>query len=182
LSEALSKLTKISKYGGIFAKVLMAILVIGVVAGTVFFIAVALDASFLNEIIEEIVTETGISRGELSTAAAILTVCLLVIGALWIAILYHVDRLFTDIHRDNTPFTDDNARYLVIIAILVVVCAIVIPIMGYWAQTIDTAADSVYYQPYGFSILPLFVALLLYFLSLVFKYGAKLQKESDETL
>jgi len=41
---------------------------------------------------------------------------------------------------------------------------------------------SAYYQSYGFGTFPLFVAIILYFLSLVFKHGAELQREADQTL
>ena len=177
----MTKLTKISRYGEVFAKILMILLAIAMIVMVIMLVAVAFNTEILTEALEEVGTTFDIPAEDLNVMAiaTMLTVCVLVVGALGIAILYFVNRMFENICKNNTPFTKDNARYLVVIATLIIVCTIAVPILDFGLQRV---LDTAYYPSYGFGLMPLFVAFLLYFLSLVFKHGAELQKESDETL
>ena len=179
MSEALNKLTKVSRFVGSVTTVLMVALTVAMIVAVVAIIAVALNPDIVNSVIEYAGNTINIDDIDTTAAAAILLATVLVLMPLMIAIMYFVRRMFNNIHENNTPFTDDNAKCLVNIALLTVACTIAAPILDYALQTvIDTAS----YQAYSFSAFPLLVALLLYFLSLVFKYGAELQKESNETL
>ncbi|MCL2712648.1 MAG: DUF2975 domain-containing protein [Methanomassiliicoccaceae archaeon] len=181
MSETLNRLTTISKYGGIGANVLMILMIIAAVAAVIALAAVAVNADLIIDLVERYggVWDLPISKDRLAPVAAALIPCVIIILSLIIAILYFVARLLTNIHENNTPFTDENADTLVKIAILTLICTIVIPILDF---AIQRMIDSGYYQSYGFGLFPLFVAGLLYLLSLVFKHGAELQKEADETL
>jgi uncharacterized membrane protein len=79
----------------------------------------------------------------------------------------------------NTPFRDENVKYLERIAIFTVICAIVVPIVG---GVFVLAWDVDPTQMLAFNPLMLLFALPVYLASLVLKYGTTLQKESDATL
>jgi len=88
-----------------------------------------------------------------------------------------MDRLFTNIRRSYTPFTLENAKVLKHAAVALLFSVVSMPF-------IFVILASLLNQRYQISIeLLLFVlSLIVYCISLVFRYGALLQKESDETL
>ena len=181
MSESLDRLIRISRWGEVITKVLMIIMVIGIVAGTVALVYIAVNPDFIITAVSDgaLILNVPIEDIDISAVAWALILGLLVLGVLVTALLYFTGRLFGNIYDNKTPFTDDNARILMIMAILIVVCTIATPILDFAVQNI---IDATYYQSYGFGVFPLFVALILYVLSLVFKHGAELQRESDHTL
>ncbi|MDR0198245.1 MAG: DUF2975 domain-containing protein [Methanomassiliicoccaceae archaeon] len=177
MSDALNKLNRISRYGGLIAKVIMAILVIAIVALVILLAVTVADpelsfnpADWNNMIIAAPVT---IGQIQAAALAAIATIAAI------LAIMYYIDRLFTSLHKNNTPFTDENVRNLRIIAILILAATIVLAIIGAaLSYVFDTDAMTVI----GFNPFTLLVALMVYILSLIFSYGVTLQRESDQTL
>jgi len=180
LGEALNKLIKLSRYGGFCAKALMILVAVGMIIMAALLVAVLIDPGLLDWVVTTGMTyDVPIDDIDVPAVATVIIVAVLIIGGLVIAMLYYIGRMLTNIHENNTPFTDDSARCLVAIAVLTVISTLVIPALDFALQT---AIGTAYYQSYTISVFPLFVALLLYFLSLVFKHGAELQRESDETL
>ncbi|MCL1810870.1 MAG: DUF2975 domain-containing protein [Methanomassiliicoccaceae archaeon] len=169
MSETLNRLNKISKYIGLGSKVLFVLLAIAIVFAFAVIVAVTLDPDLVG------LFEPTVKNGQV-LATCVTTICA---GALGLIVLYYISRLFMNIYKNNTPFTDENVKTLEIIAIMAIVCAIAMPA----ASALSAYAfDAGYDQVIGFNAFTLFVAFLVYFLSLIFKYGAVLQKESDETL
>lgn len=171
MSETLNKLNKISWFVSILAKVCMVLLAIGIVALTAMAVVVSLSDALLAEI-SDFVGRTIVSGQVLGVfIAAILA------AALGIVTLYYIDRFFSNIHKSNTPFSDESVRYMEIIAVLLLISTIAIPAIS---ALLAYAFDSEVFMQ--FNLIPLFAAFIVYFMSLVFRYGASLQKESDETL
>ncbi len=94
------------------------------------------------------------------------------------AVTYLLDRIMKTVKGGDSPFTEDNARTLKLMAFISVVCAAAVLA----EQAVGIAALS----PSDYSVsLPtgqVGGAIVLYVLALIFGYGAQLQKESDETL
>ena len=172
MSETLNKLNKISEIAGLIAKICMVLLTLGIAAAVILICVVGLDPNFLTNLSESEVT---ITNGQILTAG----VTLFFGAVIGMVILYYLDRLFTNIHKNNTPFTDENVKSLKTIAILLVIFTIVVPAVS--ALT-AYALDAGYDWTMQFNVISLFAAFIVYFLSLIFQHGTALQKESDETL
>ena len=181
MSESLNRLVKLSKWGAIIAKVLMILTVVCMIILTICLIYIAANADLVINAVADgtLIINIPIETIDIPAAATVIILCVLVMGVIGVVLLYYTGRLFKNIYDNRTPFTDDNARSLIIMAVLIVICTIAAPIFDFALQRI---IDGVYLQTLGFGAPPLFVALILYVLSLVFKHGAELQRESDHTL
>ncbi|MDR1954900.1 MAG: DUF2975 domain-containing protein [Candidatus Methanoplasma sp.] len=171
MSDALNRLNRISGYIELTAKVLIALTIIGMIFAFALMVVVILNPDILPEVsgITAATTEEAITLG-----VTIISGC--VFGSIT---LYYLHRLFASIHKNNTPFVDENVKCLEMIAILVIAGSIAIPAIS-WATAY--ILDAGYELIMAFSPPLLFVAFLIYFVSLIFKYGTVLQKESDATL
>ena len=147
----------------------MAVLIAGIVAVTLLMAASFVDA----DLIMENMKPAAISVGQLRALALIAAAACL----FGLVIMYHINRIFMNIHRNNTPFTEDNVRDLRVIALLVLVVTIVLPIMSEASAYAAGEAAVI-----GFNPFTLLMAFIIYILSLIFSYGTELQRESDETL
>jgi len=166
----LEKLNKISWWVELIVKIAMVLLALAIFAVCVMMAVAAFDPDLLLNNIPELNTV-----GEVMVFGAMLIMMII----LALVILYYIHHLFMSIRRNNTPFTDESVKDLKTIAILMLVCAIVTPIVSgavVYALDIGTAARI------DFNPFTLFVAFMVYVLSLVFSYGTALQKESDELL
>jgi hypothetical protein len=95
-------------------------------------------------------------------------------------ILYYINHLFTNIHKNNALFTDGNVRDLKIIAILIFVSAIVLTAVTVLTLFFIENTENIVV---GFNpMIMLATAFVVYIVSLIFGYGTELQRESDETL
>jgi Mn2+/Fe2+ NRAMP family transporter len=170
MNNALKRLNTFCRYGEVLALIAMVVLVLIIAATAIMMAVVGLDADILSQI-----DDSAFTSGQLLAMGTI------VIAAMIFAlvILYYAYLLCKNIHLNNTPFRDENVKYLERISIFTVTCAIVVPIIGgifVLAMDIDPT------QMLTFNPLMLLFALPVYLASLVLKYGTTLQKESDETL
>ena len=170
MSNTLNKLSKISRYAEMITIAMMVLLVIGITALLVLGAAVILNPSLLAEM-----ASGDLSDGQIRTVL-VTAVCALILG---FVTLYYIYRLFKSIHVNNTPFMDESVKCLERIAIMVIICTIVLPIITYAAVHLLNGSQE---QVFEFNPFSLFIAFMFYFLSLIFKYGVALQKESDATL
>ena len=103
-------------------------------------------------------------------------------------------RILDDISKGRTPFTLQNARRLLLLALVLLLYAII--------EAISTSVDSQFVLSFGsnmvevgmpshdlasnsgttLNLFPLLMSAMFFALSYVFKYGVLLQQESDETL
>jgi amino acid transporter len=170
MNTALKRLNTICKYAEILALIAMIVLVIITALTAIMITAVALDPDIVNRVGDGTYTSD-----QLLAMGAVVIVALIFA----FMILYYAYLLCKNIYRNNTPFTDENVKYLERIAILTVVCAIVIPVVG-WLFALTIGVDPA--QMLAFNPLMLLFAFPVYLLSLILKYGTTLQKESDATL
>jgi len=173
MSETLNRLNKISEIAGFIAKIGMVLLAIGIAVAIIMICVVGLNPDLLTDISE--FTESTVTNNQ------VLMLCLTVIigAAFGIVLLYYLDRFFANIHENNTPFTDENVKYLRTIAILLLIFTFVVPAISMLlAYALDAGSDLII----QFNFVSLFAAFIVYFLSLIFKHGTALQKESDEML
>lgn len=101
-------------------------------------------------------------------------------------------KLCTAFHRCESPFDDLVIKRMNVFAWVLVGCAVVASIAeGIVNALLDRTLDlSFALNPsdmntgfnVSFSFAPILIALIVLFLTVVFRYGAQLQKESDETL
>jgi len=103
-------------------------------------------------------------------------------AAVTLVVLFYVRRILICIKKNNTPFTDEIIRSLTIITGAIFICVIAAAATNLlFPSVFSTLSDMISLYdlviPFGLSM-----ALLLTFLTYVFKYGTELQKESDETL
>ena len=88
----------------------------------------------------------------------------------------------------RSPFDEAVIRRMNIFAWTLIVCAVVGSFAGSAAQSavmaFQNAGIHVGAKNFGVSLdlYPIFTALMVFFLCMVFRYGAQLQKEADETL
>ena len=117
-------------------------------------------------------------------------------GFVYCAVLFVVfiflKRLSDGFRRCDTPFSDDVIRRMTVFAwVMVGGAALMSAAESIGNSLIHRSIDmSFSLNPTGissgiqlsFSFAPILIALLVLFLTMIFRYGAQLQKESDETL
>ena len=88
--------------------------------------------------------------------------------------------MFRNMSRTYTPFDNGNPAMLMLMGHVTLFSGLAIPVFRY------IVTSSLGCGPYTFDIVHVFtmivIAVILYCASLIFEYGALLQKESDETL
>lgn len=109
-----------------------------------------------------------------------------------LVVFVFLNRLSTAFHRCDTPFDDLVIKRMNVFAWVLVGCAAAASIAESIAnslleRTADlsfalNAADVDSGFGFSFSFGPILIALVVLFLTVVFRYGAQLQRESDETL
>lgn len=116
-------------------------------------------------------TEGYSEDGEAEGSALAGAIALLII-ALWACALVFTIRLLLSLRRDISPFTDKNGRRIRNIAISFLLLE---PAEHLYSWAVDYYIGSL--EGMYFS-----AGLVLYCVSLVFRYGCELQQESDETI
>jgi hypothetical protein len=171
MSEALNKLNRISKIVAIVAMIGMVAMVIVAVCAAV---ALIVSALYPDAVLDAIAFDGETTLGYFQVICAGLIAASIII----FAVLFYVRHLFVGITKNNTPFTDECVKDLRMVAGLILVYAIALPVIGSVASyLLDTANDLFIFSGSAF-----FLALMVYFIYLIFSYGTELQKESDATL
>lgn len=98
--------------------------------------------------------------------------------AAWIVVLVFIEKLCKSFQKCESPFEDEVLLNLKNFSISMIPWAIVSTLGGEIA-TLMTDGDVVFG---GIDLTYVFIALVIIGLTFIFKYGAMLQKESDETL
>ena len=79
----------------------------------------------------------------------------------------------------RSPFDEPVIKRMNIFAWTLIVCAVV----GAFAKgAVSAALAGLGKMSFDLSLTPIFTALVVFFLCMVFRYGAQLQQEADETL
>ena len=92
-----------------------------------------------------------------------------------IYILSYIEKLFDNIYRKKTPFTETNAKYIYNIGNLLVVNAIVELVFGIIFELAYPKANLIA----GYRSISLLEILVIFAVYYVFRYGVKLQEKSN---
>lgn len=122
------------------------------------------------------------STGELMTTtneiiAEMSSIILSSVFILFVLLLAY--QIFKSISLDAIPFSQANAIRLKKIAIVLVIYSIVQPISRAWFYTIFAPEITI---QVSLNVISTILSLIFFFISIVFTYGAELQRLSDETL
>ncbi len=104
---------------------------------------------------------------------------IIVSGVFVLSILRIANRIFHSIGIDVMPFSRENAQNLKKIAKVLLVYSIVEPISkaGFYSSFVPEAQ-----MQSSLNIVSIILAFVFFFVSVVFAYGAELQRQFDETL
>ena len=173
MSESLDTLKKSSRLMGVGVTILMIIFAIAVALLVFLMIFEILYPSFTLHV-AGYVYENAVSGQVLTRQAVAVSNYVFVL-----IVLYYVRRLFMSTYKNNTPFANEGVNSLAYIAAALFAFTLAVPAISILAS-------------YAFGVWPdqimdlnpylLFAAVLSGFLFLIFRYGAELQTESDETL
>ena len=101
-------------------------------------------------------------------------VFLLVDLIIMIIILNYVEKLFTNIKDNNTPFTLDNVNYIKRMSYLLIALIIISPLTGTLFGLILGVSES----SEGFELMSILEILIIFSMSYIFEYGYEIQKDS----
>ena len=101
-------------------------------------------------------------------------VFLLVDLIIMIIILNYVEKLFTNIKDNNTPFTLDNVNYIKRMSYLLIGLIIINPLSGNLFGSILGVSES----SEGFELMSILEILIIFSMSYIFEYGYEIQKDS----
>ena len=101
----------------------------------------------------------------------------IILLAMAFMVLFMLHRLFVNISREHTPFTETNVKIMKKVAVWTVITCIVDCITNGIADKILTGTTT-----FTLNFIWLVVAVVIYCISLIFDYGCQLQQQSDETL
>ena len=122
------------------------------------------------ENLKENINENGtmqLVKGEIELATI---VALLVILS---KLLKHLEQLFDNINKGDTPFTLENVEHIKKMSYLMITCIILSGIISGISATITNQEKTL-----GFEIFDIVEILFLYSLSYIFEYGYEIQKDS----
>lgn len=92
-----------------------------------------------------------------------------------IIILSYVEKLFTNIKNNNTPFTLDNVTLIKNISYLMIALIIIIPISGVIFNSLIGLSDA----NSSFELISILEILIIFSMSYIFEYGYEMQKDSQ---
>jgi len=197
---------KLTKYARIADKALSVIRVILLVAAAISLVALALGIGLASPLVDYIhrspdnfwTLTSGVIQLKLTGAVLVLTtggvrsmlasflLVLAMLLAISLRLIHHLKGLMAEM-QDGRPFTPKSTSSVRRIGGLIIVYAFVTPIASmipslFMMNTLQLPAGIQLNPQYAVNGLALVAGLLTLLLSLVFDYGAQLQRQSDETL
>lgn len=122
--------------------------------------------------------ESVLTVGMIPGLIALFSIVSFVYMGLLMAILIIAGRIFSGIRKTLLPFTEENAKHLKTIAVLIAVISVVPAFIEAIGEAIIGFSMDMFY----FSIEGLVLAFVVYSLAHIFEYGLNLQEQADETL
>ncbi len=184
--SAKQTLILIGKVGAIVSLVLLVFAAIGTFVG---FLGLILSPFFNWTWLQDLIKNTASQNGYALnwdvttlnvTDAEIVSLKTLLGGASSTVLLFFAHALFAHIEKEGTPFVDANVKLLVDIGIVALVQAIAVPL--FISIVVNATGTAALFANSSASGVSFVLALFVFALSLVFKYGVELQKEADTTL
>lgn len=174
------KIQKSSRIMAVITKVLCILLSVGLLipVSVLIWVTAAPDTDFNSVPGLGFYSPSGLlltSNGEI--ISGMFTIIVSAIFIIYILIIAY--RIFKSIGQFIIPFSQDNAKSLKKIAVILLIYSIIEPIAK--AGFYGTFASEVQIQT-SVNSLSVILALIFFFISVLFSYGAELQRQSDETL
>ena len=114
------------------------------------------------------------SKKEIVSYLEVGMIFLLVDLKIMIIILKYVERLFSNIKNNDTPFTIDNVGYIKRISYLMIVLIIITPVSGIlFDSLLGLSNDGV-----SIELIGILEILIIFSMSYIFEYGVEIQKDS----
>lgn len=173
------RLVKISHVGSILFKILAIICLVASVLALIGLVAsMFIDWGWVQNEITSNIASPGFDVGLLNITNATVACTYGFLGAGTGAVnLYFIYRLFKVVYQTKTPFTDAAVKNLNIIGIVSLAQSIGVSL--FMSILIGATHAAISTSGWGMSV---GFALFIFLLSLIFRYGVSLQKESDTTL
>ena len=171
MKHGLSRLKKICRYASnvmTIAGMILAILAIVTIGLGI----ISLITSNVSDILLSWIGHNGDEGTKIIVAATMENILILSIGSITVITIGNV---MDSISKENSPFTELNADRMVLISMIYFVSSFLLLTLGFIVER--RATESVF-----IFLGTLLVSVVMYCLALMCRYGAILQKESDETL
>ncbi|MCI8273072.1 MAG: helix-turn-helix domain-containing protein [Clostridia bacterium] len=102
-----------------------------------------------------------------------IAICLLAFLTIIFYILKYIEKLFVNIHNENTPFTMENIKYIRRIATLLIIAIIAPTVLGILFQAIAQIDMNV-----DVELMDFILVLIIFSMAYIFEYGYELQLDS----
>jgi len=169
VEETKKKLRTICKIGSIISALFIVALAIALVVCVI----IAIIAPDIVDNFTGVEVIGDVTSGEIRILAIVVILNVLITEIMFI-LLY---RMFQNM-RASSPFTDETVKTMKLLALILFIFGILAPIVNAIANFL---MDNVSIPEWvGMEVI--IGAVIFYCLSLIFQYGAELQKESDQTL
>lgn len=109
-----------------------------------------------------------------------------------LVVFIFLKRLSDGFHRCDTPFSDDVVSRMTTFAWVLLIGSVISSVAQGVANTLVARSTELEFSVnpagmntgfhFSFNLTPILIALVVLFLVMIFRYGAQLQKEADETL
>lgn len=171
MKHGLSRLKKICRYTSNVMTIAGMILAISVIV-TIGLGIISLITGNVSDILLSWIGHNGDEGTKIIVAATMENILILSIGSITVITIGNV---MDSISKENSPFTELNADRMVLISMIYFVSSFLLLTLGFIVER--RATESVF-----IFLGTLLVSVVMYCLALICRYGAILQKESDETL
>ena len=171
MNHGLSRLKKICMYASNVMAIAGMILAISVIV-TIGLGIISLITGNVSDILLSWIGHNGDEGTKIIVAATMENILILSIGSITVITIGNV---MDSISKENSPFTELNADRMVLISMIYFVSSFLLLTLGFIVER--RATESVF-----IFLGTLLVSVVMYCLALMCRYGAILQKESDETL
>ena len=171
MKHGLSRLKKICRDTSNVMTIAGMILAISVIV-TIGLGIISLITGNVSDILLSWIGHNGDEGTKIIVAATMENILILSIGSITVITIGNV---MDSISKENSPFTELNADRMVLISMIYFVSSFLLLTLGFIVER--RATESVF-----IFLGTLLVSVVMYCLALICRYGALLQKESDETL
>ena len=180
MNETKQKIAKTSKMVAVVLKIsfILALVAMGLLLLGMGFLAFENSSDSTSLMQTFTVAASGTSATGVAVGNLIISFGLGVISlATMFMVLFTLYRLFVNISKEHTPFTEVNVKIMKKVAVWTVITCFVDFIANGIADRILTGEVT-----FTFNFIWLVVAATIYGIALIFDYGCQLQQQSDETL
>lgn len=117
---------------------------------------------------------TGHSKTYYAVTAEFITICLIAFLGITFFILKDIEKLFMNIHQEDSPFTLENIKYIRKIAMLLIVAIIAPTVVGLLFQAMVNVDMNI-----GIELMDFVLVLIIFSLAYIFEYGYEIQLDSN---